>query len=151
MEISQTGHSPELGMQRPKTYGLQGAEPVWFMVFRVIERHVGTVAAIVFFPLNLPLAVLCAVSYGVRIVGADAIYHRFFSHRTFRVGRITQFVLAVVGAQSGQRGPLWWAAKHREHHKYAETERDPHSPTAHPVMYAAVRWFVDPEIGRAHV
>jgi stearoyl-CoA desaturase (delta-9 desaturase) len=125
-------------------YGFQGAEPTWFMIFRVIERHIGTLAAILFFPLNLPLLLLCVISYGFRIVGADAIYHRYFAHRTFRVSRPTQFILALVGAQSGQRGPLWWAAKHREHHRYVETERDPHSPTAHSLMYAAVHWFLDP-------
>jgi stearoyl-CoA desaturase (delta-9 desaturase) len=116
------------------------------MIFRVVERHVGTIAAIALFPLNIQLLLICAISYGVRIVGADAIYHRFFSHRTYRVGRLTQFILAVIGAQSGQRGPLWWAARHREHHKYVETKRDPHSPIAHSVMYAAVRWFLDPAL-----
>lgn len=123
-------------------YGIQGPEPRWFMVFRIVERHVGTLAAIVFFPLNLRLAGLFLASYAVRILGADAIYHRYFAHRAYRVGRGTQFVLGLVGAQSGQRGPLWWAITHRDHHKYVETGRDPHSPVAHPVGHAAFGWFV---------
>jgi stearoyl-CoA desaturase (Delta-9 desaturase) len=136
---------------QPPVFGFQGAEPNWFMVFRVVERHVGTVAALVIFPLNLPLVLLCLVSYTVRIVGADAVYHRFFAHHTFHVGRVTQFVLALIGSQSGQRGPLWWAAKHREHHKHVETTRDPHSPTAHSLMYAAFRWFLDPTHSRTNL
>lgn len=126
-------------------YGLQKPEPKWFMVFRVVERHVGTLLALVLYPLSLPLAILCLVSYGVRILGADAIYHRYFAHRSYRVGRVTQFVLALIGAQSGQRGPLWWALTHRDHHKYVETARDPHSPATHPISHAAFGWFVAPE------
>jgi stearoyl-CoA desaturase (delta-9 desaturase) len=112
------------------------------MVFRIVERHVGTIAAILFFPFTTSLVVLCIVSYAVRILGADAIYHRYFAHRTYRVGRITQFALGLIGAQSGQRGPLWWALTHRDHHKYVETARDPHSPIAHPILHAALGWFV---------
>ncbi len=136
-------HSAEKAAAPPRpVYGIQGSEPRWFMVARIVERHVGTIAALLFFPLSLPLVALCVASYGVRILGADAIYHRYFAHRSYHVGRITQFVLALIGAQSGQRGPLWWAVTHRDHHKYVESERDPHSPVAHPLMYAAFGWFV---------
>ncbi len=36
------------------------------------------------------------------------LYHRY-SHRTFQASRTVQFVFAVIGASSVQRGPLWWA------------------------------------------
>jgi stearoyl-CoA desaturase (Delta-9 desaturase) len=123
-------------------YGVQAAEPKWFMVLRIVERHVGTLLAVLFFPLSFDLALLCLISYGVRILGADAIYHRYFAHRTYRVGRITQFVLALIGTQSGQRGPLWWALTHRDHHKHVETALDPHSPITHAIPHAAFGWFV---------
>ena len=53
-------------------------------------------------------------------------------------------LLALVAAQGGQRGSLWWASKHREHHKYAETDRDPHSPVTHPFAEAYATWFHKP-------
>ena len=40
----------------------------------------------------------------------EAVYHRHFSHRTYKTGRQMQFVLALIGAQTGQRGPPWWAS-----------------------------------------
>ena len=55
-------------------------------------------------------------------------YHRYFAHRSYRLARFPQFLLALVGTSAAQKGPLWWAAKHRDHHKYADTDRDPHSP-----------------------
>ena len=72
---------------------------------------------------------LAVVLYVVRVFFITAGYHRYFAHRSFRVGRATQLVLAVGGLTAAQKGPLWWAAHHRDHHRYADTDRDPHSPT----------------------
>jgi stearoyl-CoA desaturase (delta-9 desaturase) len=72
--------------------------------------------------------VLLGVLYVGRVFFITAGYHRYFSHRAFRVGRVTQFVLAFGGLTAVQKGPLWWAGWHRRHHRYADTARDPHSP-----------------------
>jgi stearoyl-CoA desaturase (delta-9 desaturase) len=79
-----------------------------------------------------PIAVIvCVALYLVRMFGITAFYHRYFSHRTFRTGRVMQFVGAVLGASATQRGPLWWAAHHRKHHRASDTVDDAHSPHAH--------------------
>jgi len=138
-------HSMGMKIAPIALYGVQRSEPKWFMLFRVVERHVGTALAVLYFPLSFDLAILCLTSYGVRILGADAIYHRYFAHKTYRVGRLTQFLLGLIGTQSGQRGPIWWALTHRIHHRYVEEAQDPHSPIAHSVPHAAFGWFVAPE------
>jgi stearoyl-CoA desaturase (delta-9 desaturase) len=56
-------------------------------------------------------------------------YHRYFSHRSYRLPRWAQLLMAVGGASALQKGPLWWAAHHREHHRWSDTEQDIHSPT----------------------
>jgi stearoyl-CoA desaturase (delta-9 desaturase) len=127
------------------SYGVQSSDPRWFMVLRLCERLVGSLLAVALFPLSWPLVFLCAASYAVRMVGVDAFYHRMIAHETYRVGRFTQFLLALVGTQAGQRGPLWWAYRHRMHHRYAETALDPHSPVVRSFRYAAIDWFVAPE------
>ena len=71
---------------------------------------------------------LAVALYFVRMVAITGGYHRYFSHRSYRLGRVPQFVLAFVGTTAAQKGPLWWAAHHRAHHKYSDTERDIHSP-----------------------
>ena len=60
--------------------------------------------------------------------GITAGFHRYFSHRAFRTGRAFQFVLALLGTLSVQKGVLWWAAHHRDHHRYSDGEKDVHSP-----------------------
>jgi stearoyl-CoA desaturase (delta-9 desaturase) len=73
-------------------------------------------------------AVLAVVLYLVRMFAITAGYHRYFSHRTYRMNRALQFAVGFVGTMAVQRGPLWWAGHHRAHHRYADTDRDPHSP-----------------------
>lgn len=82
----------------------------------------------VFTGVDLRAVVILVVLYATRVFFLTAGYHRYFSHRTYRVGRVTQFVLAFGGLTAVQKGPLWWASWHRQHHRYADTPRDPHSP-----------------------
>ncbi|MBL8737258.1 MAG: acyl-CoA desaturase [Planctomycetes bacterium] len=92
-----------------------------------------------------PVAVIVAVAlYLVRMFGITAFYHRYFSHRTFRTGRVMQFVGACLGASAVQRGPLWWAAHHRQHHRHSDTVYDAHSPHAHGFWWSHIGWIADP-------
>ncbi len=82
--------------------------------------------------------------YVVRMFALTAFYHRYFSHRSFRTSRATQLVFALLGASCVQRGPLWWAAHHRAHHRHADTALDPHSPTVTGFLWSHVGWFLTP-------
>jgi stearoyl-CoA desaturase (delta-9 desaturase) len=72
--------------------------------------------------------VLLVVLYVIRMFFITAGYHRYFAHKSFRTGRGMQFALAFGGLTAAQQGPLWWAAHHRAHHRYTDTDRDPHTP-----------------------
>jgi stearoyl-CoA desaturase (delta-9 desaturase) len=78
----------------------------------------------------------------IRMFGITAGYHRYFSHRTFRTSRIFQFVLALMGASATQKGPLWWSATHRLHHRYSDQPGDPHSPKQG-FWYSHQGWIFD--------
>lgn len=81
----------------------------------------------------------------MRVFGLTAFYHRYFSHRSFKTSRWFQFVGAVLGAAALQRGPLWWAAHHRSHHRDADTRRDPHSPLHQGFFWSHMGWFMTRE------
>jgi stearoyl-CoA desaturase (delta-9 desaturase) len=72
--------------------------------------------------------VLCAVLYVTRMFCITGGYHRYFSHRSYRMGRVTQFLMALGGTTALQKGPLWWAGHHRIHHRYTDLDDDVHSP-----------------------
>ncbi|HZQ62417.1 MAG TPA: hypothetical protein VFC24_13765, partial [Casimicrobiaceae bacterium] len=134
-------HSPD---RLTPTFGIQRGEPFWFAMFRMLERHVMGVVALVALPINADLVILCAASYVVRMFAMEGLYHRFFSHRCAAAGRTAQFVLALLGTQCGLRGALWWASKHRDHHRFVDTKDDPHSPGVFGFWYAFILWMRAP-------
>ncbi len=85
---------------------------------------------------------LCAVLYVARMFGVTAGYHRYFSHRTFKTSRVAQFLLAVLAMTSSQKGPLWWAAHHRAHHKASDQDGDPHD-SRRGFWYSHLGWIYD--------
>jgi stearoyl-CoA desaturase (Delta-9 desaturase) len=80
--------------------------------------------------------------YTVRMFAITAAYHRYFAHRSYKTSRAFQFVLALLGMLAAQQGPLWWAAQHRRHHKFADTPQDPHSPRQRGFRWAHVSWIL---------
>ena len=89
--------------------------------------------------------VVAAALYVLRMFAITGFYHRYFAHRTFRTSRAVQFAFACIGASCVQRGPLWWAAHHRNHHQHADTHSDPHSPRVHGFLWSHVGWFLTPQ------
>lgn len=86
---------------------------------------------------------VCFALYVVRMFAITAGFHRLFSHRSYRAGRLFQFAMAFAGTASYQKGPLWWSAHHRRHHRHVETEADLHSPIARTVWQSHVGWFLN--------
>ena len=96
----------------------------WIKNLPFLFMHLACLA--VFFVPATPLGVvLCAGLYFARMFGITAGYHRYFSHRSYKTSRWFQFVLACLGCSAMQKGPLWWTAHHREHHRHSDTEDDP--------------------------
>lgn len=87
--------------------------------------------------------VVCFALYVIRMFGVTGVYHRYFSHRTYKTSRGFQFLLALLAMSSSQKGVLWWAAHHRHHHKYSDMPEDIHSPKQRGFFYAHVGWLFD--------
>ena len=83
---------------------------------------------VVFTGISTTAIVLFLVTYFGRMWFVTAGYHRYFSHRSYKVGRVAQFILAFGAESSAQKGVLWWASHHRNHHQFSDTDRDIHSP-----------------------
>ena len=86
------------------------------------------------------------LSVGLYFLGmffVTATYHRYFSHRTFKMPRWFQFVMAFMAQLSAQKGVLWWAANHRIHHKHSDQGGDVHSAVREGFWYSHVGWILD--------
>ncbi len=102
--------------------------------------HLGCLA--VFWVGWSPFAVGVAIAlYFIRMFAVTAFYHRYFAHRAFKTSRFMQFVFGVMGNLSMQRGPLWWAATHRHHHRHSDEPEDKHSPVQSGFWWAHFGWL----------
>lgn len=113
----------------------------WLRVIPFILLHLACLT--VFWVGYSTTALLAMVSaYAVRMFAITGFYHRYFSHKTFKARPWVESVFAFIGAASAQRGPLWWAAHHRNHHRFSDTERDLHSPR-HGFWRSHMTWFLN--------
>ena len=84
----------------------------------------------------------CVALYWVRMFGVTGVYHRYFSHRTYKTSRVFQFLLAFLAMTSSQKGVLWWASNHRTHHKLSDKDGDPHD-SRRGFWYSHFGWLYD--------
>ena len=116
--------------------------PQWVKSIPFLFVHGAALATPFLVPPTWRLAGLALAVYSVCMFGITAGFHRYFSHRAFRTGRAFQFVLAVLGTLSVQKGVLWWAAHHRDHHRYSDGEMDVHSPVQRGFWWSHVGWIL---------
>jgi stearoyl-CoA desaturase (Delta-9 desaturase) len=110
------------------------------VVFWLVQASVVLVFAV---PFAWTLLALWAASHFVRAIALTLCFHRYFAHRSFQMNRAARFVWTFVAVSAMQKGPLWWAGHHVNHHRFADREGDPHSPSVSGVYYAHIGWFLN--------
>lgn len=115
--------------------------PSWFMVLPFVLLHFALIS-LVWIPCSTTAICLCVGLYVLRMFGITGGFHRYFAHRAYKTSRVFQFVLAWIGCASMQKGPLWWSSHHRDHHRYSDTEIDPHSPHTTSFWWSHVGWVL---------
>lgn len=116
----------------------------WAMMLRVAAVHVGALG-VFFVPFRWSMVALAVLVFFGMQFGFEGICHRYFAHRSYRTSRTFQLLLAVWGSATGQKGMLWWADTHRQHHRHTDTPADAHSPVHHGLFHAHVAWLWQPE------
>jgi len=62
-------------------------------------------------------------------LGITAGAHRLWSHRSYKAKAPLRFILMIFNCIALQNDVIEWARDHRVHHKYSETDADPHNAT----------------------
>lgn len=117
-------------------------------VLRFFGVHVLALAAVLWLGWSWTGVALALTLYFVRMFFLTAGYHRYFSHRSFKTGRVVQFLLALGGTTCLQKGVLWWASMHRHHHRFSDQPQDPHSPRHRGFWMSHMLWVLSDEHGR---
>lgn len=125
------------------------------------REKLSPVASIPFFLLHLmPLGMIwftpswgdiiaCIALYYVRMFFITGVYHRYFGHRGYKMGRVMQFLMAFGGGTAAQKGALWWASHHRWHHRFSDTDRDPHNSNRG-FLWSHVSWILCKKYNETH-
>uniref|UniRef100_A0A0A9YG42 Acyl-CoA desaturase n=3 Tax=Lygus hesperus TaxID=30085 RepID=A0A0A9YG42_LYGHE len=74
-------------------------------------------------------------------IGITAGVHRLWSHSAYKAKWPLRLLLAFLFTITGQRDIYTWALDHRVHHKYSETEADPHN-AKRGFWFSHVGWLV---------
>jgi stearoyl-CoA desaturase (delta-9 desaturase) len=62
-------------------------------------------------------------------IGMSGTYHRLLSHKSYVCPKWWEYFGTLMGTIGGTGSSIAWCAVHREHHRFTDTPRDPHSPS----------------------
>jgi stearoyl-CoA desaturase (Delta-9 desaturase) len=110
-----------------------------------VALHVGALIAVLFVRPTLRDALIAGGAYLLGMLLITGGYHRYFSHRSYKTSRVFQAMLAFFGCLCTQKGALWWAATHRQHHRFSDAADDPHSPHQHGFWHSHIFWTLTAE------
>jgi stearoyl-CoA desaturase (delta-9 desaturase) len=113
----------------------------WTRIVPFLLLHVACFA-VIWVGISWVAVIVALIAYVVRMFAITGLYHRYFSHKTFKTSRVGQFIFGILGASAVQRGPIWWAAHHRHHHANSDQPGDIHSPKQVGFWRAHMGWFL---------
>ncbi|KAJ6661697.1 hypothetical protein lerEdw1_013219 [Lerista edwardsae] len=115
---------------------------VWRNIILMCLLHISAIYALPLIPaaklITLAWASLCFVLCGL---GVTAGAHRLWSHRSYKASLPLRIFLAVVNSMSFQNSIYEWARDHRAHHKFSETDADPHN-ASRGFFFSHIGWLL---------
>ncbi len=101
------------------------------------HKHLLLIIACVIFAITLPFfitidwwaCVIIPIGFILtKGIGSEIGAHRLWSHRSFSTKRIFEKIIIILNTLAGEGSIIAFAGIHRLHHKYSDTDQDPHSP-----------------------
>ncbi|KPP68606.1 stearoyl-CoA desaturase 5-like [Scleropages formosus] len=80
------------------------------------------------------------VCFMINALGVTAGAHRLWSHRSYKAKLPLRIFLAAANSMAFQNDIFEWSRDHRVHHKYSETDADPHN-AKRGFFFAHVGWL----------
>ena len=89
--------------------------------------------------------VLLGLMYMFSGLGITMGYHRLFSHKTYKTHPVIENILLVAGSMGLQDSTLNWCKKHRDHHAFTDSAKDPYNAKLG-FLWSHVLWvFYEPK------
>ncbi|XP_078135873.1 acyl-CoA desaturase isoform X2 [Sander vitreus] len=115
---------------------------VWRNVFLMTLLHIGAVYSLFLIPTASHLTLLwSALCFLISALGITAGAHRLWSHRSYKATLPLRIFLGAANSMAFQNDIFEWARDHRVHHKYSETDADPHN-ARRGFFFAHIGWLL---------
>jgi len=79
--------------------------------------------------------------YVIGGLGITAGAHRLWSHRSYKANAPLRFILMIFNCIALQNDVIEWSRDHRVHHKYSETDADPHN-ASRGLFFSHIGWLL---------
>ncbi|XP_077999475.1 acyl-CoA desaturase-like [Glandiceps talaboti] len=115
---------------------------VWRNVILMSVLHVASVYGIFLLPgCHWQTWLFAYTLYCLGALGITAGAHRLWSHRTYKAKWPLRVFLAIIQTLAFQNDIFEWSRDHRVHHKYSETDADPHN-AKRGFFFAHIGWLL---------
>ena len=94
----------------------------------ILLHHISLIVGIAMYGFQWQWAIVVFLfgMFWAWLVGHNII-HYYFSHGKYK-DSLKSYFYTFLSLTSGLGSPISFSASHRQHHKYSDTEKDPHSP-----------------------
>ncbi|KAG7213575.1 hypothetical protein KM043_002830 [Ampulex compressa] len=101
---------------------------VWRNVIIFLFLHIGAVYGLylIFTSAKIATTIFAFLLYQASGFGITAGAHRLWAHRSYKAKWQLRLLLMICNTMAFQDAAVDWARDHRVHHKYSETNADPH-------------------------
>nr|XP_020458823.1 uncharacterized protein LOC109961932 [Monopterus albus] len=101
---------------------------VWRNIILMTLLHMGALYGLTLIPSASALTLAwTAVCYLFSALSVTAGAHRLWCHRSYKASLPLRIFLALCNSMAFQNDIYEWSRDHRAHHKYSETDADPHN------------------------
>uniref|UniRef100_A0A8D2CRF4 stearoyl-CoA 9-desaturase n=1 Tax=Sciurus vulgaris TaxID=55149 RepID=A0A8D2CRF4_SCIVU len=117
-------------------------EYVWRNIILMGLLHLAALYGVILTPTSKFYTLLWAyVCYLISGLGITAGAHRLWSHRTYKARLPLRLFLIIANTMAFQNDVYEWARDHRAHHKFSETDADPHN-SRRGFFFSHVGWLL---------
>ncbi|XP_067224931.1 acyl-CoA desaturase [Chanodichthys erythropterus] len=115
---------------------------VWRNVILMTLLHTGALYGLLLIPSASVLTLIWTFACFIySALGITAGAHRLWSHRSYKASLPLRIFLAFANSMAFQNDIYEWSRDHRVHHKYSETDADPHN-AVRGFFFAHIGWLL---------
>jgi stearoyl-CoA desaturase (delta-9 desaturase) len=142
-EIPVTVKAPKFDTSYRTLWGSFKTPLIWINIIGIFSVHLIAMMGFITFPyFTHKLTVLwCFLTGWAGGFGVTAGAHRLWSHKSYKATVPLRLILLMCYAMAGQNRLYEWVRDHRVHHKFSETDADPHNANRG-FFFAHVGWLM---------